>query len=34
MGLEKAKLFDILENQVDMIIDDSLETWFSMCLLF
>ncbi|MGB5593142.1 MAG: L-threonylcarbamoyladenylate synthase [Crocosphaera sp.] len=30
MGLEKAKLFDILENQVDMIIDDSLEPGFDV----
>ena len=30
MGLEKAKLFDILENQVDIIIDDGLEPGFDV----
>ncbi len=30
IGLEKARLFDILENQVDMIIDDSLEPGFDV----
>jgi tRNA threonylcarbamoyl adenosine modification protein (Sua5/YciO/YrdC/YwlC family) len=30
IGLEKAKLFDILENQVDMIIDDGLEPGFDV----
>ncbi|MDJ0509467.1 MAG: L-threonylcarbamoyladenylate synthase [Crocosphaera sp.] len=30
IGLEKARLFDILENQVDIIIDDSLEPGFDV----
>ncbi|MDJ0732298.1 MAG: L-threonylcarbamoyladenylate synthase [Crocosphaera sp.] len=30
IGVEKARLFDILENQVDMIIDDSLEPGFDV----
>ncbi|MDJ0600465.1 MAG: L-threonylcarbamoyladenylate synthase [Crocosphaera sp.] len=30
IGLEKARLFDILDNQVDIIIDDSLEPGFDV----
>ncbi|MDJ0662542.1 MAG: L-threonylcarbamoyladenylate synthase [Crocosphaera sp.] len=30
IGVEKARLFDILENQVDLIIDDSLEPGFDV----
>ena len=30
IGLEKARLFDLLENQVDLIIDDTLEPGFDV----